>query len=92
MKLTVSDKPFWSIPVQDMADGQFAVAINGRLKGEIFFRNVAGLHGLTESRYWPSAYTLKTEHAYMPDFDVRLLTAEDIITLSLCEKDSKVPR
>lgn len=83
MKLTVTSQKLEIIPLRDMRHTQFAVAVNGQFKGEVFYCNVAGIHGLTEDRYWPSAYIAgKTDgYVYTPDFDVQLLQEGDILTI-----------
>lgn len=82
--------PSDATPVKDMKQGTFAVVVTvpqgglgGSLEhmlGEIIFRNVAGWHGLTGDRYWPSDYalsnTLIPRVEYVPDFGVVVLGPE----------------
>lgn len=81
MKLKAVAK-FDSIPVSSMPNESFAVAVNG-FKGEVFFRNIAGIHGLTSPRYWPSRYITDKDKttAYIPEFDVVVLKAGATVSL-----------
>jgi hypothetical protein len=70
------------VPVGMMPENVFGVAIDGQFAGELFMRNVAGIHGLQGNRYWPSEYmgaVSKNNHAYTPVFNVRLLAKGDVI-------------
>lgn len=65
------------VPVSEMVDGQMGVAVAGEFRGELFFKNVAGLHGVSKNRYWPSEYMHremgKKNSAYMPEFLIRIV-------------------
>jgi hypothetical protein len=59
------------IRADEMPNGTLAIAIGGEFSGELFYRNVAGIVGISRDRYWPSAYMANLERAYIPDFLVR---------------------
>lgn len=40
----------------DLKDGSLAIVLEGEFKGELFFKNVAGLHSISKNRYWESEY------------------------------------
>lgn len=42
--------------LRDLPDGAMCVVLTGQFQGEVFFKNVAGVHSLTCNRYWPSEY------------------------------------
>lgn len=47
------------LTLRDIKHGELAVVTDGDFKGELFFKNVIGLHGITQDRYWPSSYAKK---------------------------------
>jgi hypothetical protein len=62
------------VPISELPNGTLAIAINGGFKGELFYKNVAGIIGISVDRYWASAYMEKTTRAYVPNFYVRAVT------------------
>jgi hypothetical protein len=75
-----------TIKASEMKDGDIGIGVSDFV-GEIFFRNVAGLHNIggDSQRYWPSEYI---EHRrgskhipYMPEFSVQLFVTGDTITV-----------
>ena len=42
--------------LRELEQGQLAIVLTGAFEGEIFYRNVAGIHSLSQDRYWPSTY------------------------------------
>ncbi len=46
--------------LRDLPNGSLAVIEpNQRFAGEIFYKNVAGIHSISKDRYWPSEYMAK---------------------------------
>ena len=70
------------IPISDLPDGTLAIATDGQFLGELFYKNVAGVIGITQDRYWPSAYMAK-DRSYTPYFNVRAVKGS--ITIKLRE-------
>ena len=83
MKIIVEKQTTLVIPASEMKDGDFGILVTGEFAGDVLYRNVAGFHGLTKDRYWPSQYiednTKKGKngnpsiYSYMPQDHVRLL-------------------
>jgi hypothetical protein len=82
MKYNVAaQEPNPIVSISELKDGTLAIATNGEFKGELFYRNVAGVVGISGNRYWPSMYMSKDSHPYIPDFDVRPITGGITITI-----------
>lgn len=75
-----------SLSVRDMKYGDFAVVSSGEFSGEVVFKNIAGVHGLTTHRYWPSQYIAEHSNGhtyeYLPEFSVILLQPNDTLTVA----------
>ena len=56
------------IRADEMPEGSLAIAVGGEFSGELFYRNIAGIVGISHDRYWPSAYMTKAEREYVPSF------------------------
>lgn len=77
-----------TIKASEMKDGDIGVGVSDFV-GEIFFRNVAGLHSVggdsDSQRYWTSEYIEHqrgSKHSpYMPHFSVQLFVTGDTITV-----------
>jgi hypothetical protein len=85
MRITAVSALKDEISVHAMQDSDIGIAVNGDMVGEVFFRNIAGVHGLTIGRYWPSDFALNhgstaKRSEYTPDFNVRLLVVGDTLT------------
>ena len=83
MKITVKTFTPRTVSTSEMANNTFGIAISGEFKGELFYHNVAGLHGITTDRYWPSDYINGKcgDHGYIPNFSVQLLEPSDTLTV-----------
>lgn len=84
MRLVARSMQDDSIDISEMQDNDFALAIEGQYQGEVFYKNVAGIHGLTDGRYWPSEFIEQERgraSAYVPKIRVRLFKAGDILTI-----------
>jgi hypothetical protein len=86
MRMQLVLKNLNEIKASDMLDGSFGIITDGQFAGEIVFRNVAGLHGLTGNRYWPSEYIERHSdnacRSSQPDFKVRVLEDGDTLVVT----------
>lgn len=82
MNLSVKVTTPRTVPVSELPEGEMGVAVN-EFKGEVFYRNVLGIHGLSKNRCWPSDYAVRDRnvHNYMPNFLVQVLEPGDTITV-----------
>lgn len=76
MQLKLKQDSIEIFPVNELAWGQFAIGV-GDFSGEIFYRNVAGLIGLSADRFWADPDYTKKRGDYIPTFTVRLATSQD---------------
>ena len=74
------------VPISELPDGTLAIATDGRFIGELFYKNVAGVVGISSDRYWPSAYMAKNPHQYIPYFNVRAVSGNITISVQDDEK------
>ena len=44
------------LTLANLAEGELAIVTSGEFVGELFYKNVAGLHSISGDRYWPSDY------------------------------------
>lgn len=53
IKVEPNAKP---VTLAEIPDGSLAIVLDGEFKGELFFKNVSGLHSISRNRYWESDY------------------------------------
>ena len=64
--------------ISEVPNGTLVIAGAGEeFAGELFYKNVAGIIGISNDRYWPSEYMRGT---YQPNFKVRIVTGSITIT------------
>ena len=54
--VNVVPAPQQLLTLADLAQGELAIVTSGQFVGELFYKNVAGLHSISGDRYWPSSY------------------------------------
>lgn len=60
----------------NLPDGALAIVLDGEFRGELFFKNVAGLHSISGNRYWSAkGYCGPTSAA------CRMIEAHDVLTI-----------
>lgn len=70
--------------LRDLPSGRFAVGLPGTgFEDELFYANVAGFHGLSADRYWPSDYIERDQPVKTgrPDFLVRIIEQGESFTI-----------
>ena len=76
MNYSVKTDKTKAVLIHDLPEGTLAVAVDSGFAGELFYKNVAGVVGISKNRYWPSAYVLKTDKCYLPEFNVQPVEKE----------------
>jgi hypothetical protein len=74
------------LTLRDLPDGALAIVLDGEFKGELFYKNVAGLHSISGNRYWPSAYAERSQgglNHYQGPLDARCrqVVAGDVLAV-----------
>ena len=54
MRYTIKVDQAQQLTLGTLEDGALAIVTDGEFAGELFFKNVMGLHSISANRYWPS--------------------------------------